>query len=84
MKLIPIKLSELNKNERYHVYDDNAHTYFSSHFDAERKVFITEVADSPYAEELRPREIKAVGAEIMTDRELHSLRTGSTINIIEE
>jgi hypothetical protein len=84
MKLIPIKLSELNENEKYHVYDDNAHTYFSSHFNAERKVFITEVANSPYAEEFRPREIKAIGAEIITNKELCNIRTGSISNIVEE
>lgn len=39
MKLIPIKLSELNENEKYHVYDDNAHTYFSSHFDAKKSIY---------------------------------------------
>ena len=28
MKLVPIKLSELNENEKYHVYDYIAHIYF--------------------------------------------------------
>lgn len=84
MNLIPIKLSELNESERYHVYDDNSHTYFSSHFDAKRKVFITEVANSPYAEELRPCEIKAIGAEIITNKELFNIRIGNIVNIVEE
>lgn len=66
MKLKPIKLSELNENEKYHVYDNNSHIYFSSHFDSKRKVFITEVASTPWTELLRPKEIKAIGAEIMT------------------
>lgn len=82
MKLIPIKLSELNENEKYHVYDDNAHIYFSSHFDVKKKVFITEVASTPWTEELRPHEIKVIGAEIMTDKEAHKM--ASIVNIVEE
>ena len=82
MKLVPIKLSELNENEKYHVYDYNAHTYFSSYFDAKRKVFITEVASTPWTEELRLHEIKAIGAEIMTDKEAHKM--ASIVNIVEE
>ena len=82
MKLVPIKLSELNENEKYHVYDYTAHTYFCSHFDSKRKVFITEVASTPWTEELRPYEIKAIGAEIMTDKEAHKM--ASVVNIVEE
>ena len=82
MRLVPIKLSELNENEKYHVYDDNSHIYFLSHFDKRRKVFITEVASTPWTEELRPHEIKAIGAEIMTDKEAHKM--ASIVNIVEE
>ena len=82
MELIPIKLSELNENEKYHVYDYIAHTYFSSYFDAKRKVFITKVANSSWIEELRPHEIKAIGAEIMTDEEARKM--SSIVNIVEE
>lgn len=82
MKLIPIKLSELNENEKYHVYDYHAHTYFLSHFDKRRKIFITEVACTPWTEKLRPKEIKAIGAEIMTDEEAYEIE--SIVNIVEE
>lgn len=82
MKLIPIKLSELNENEKYHVYDYHGHTYFLSHFDKRRRVFITEVASTPWTEQLRPKEIKAIGAEIMSDKEAHKM--ASIVNIVEE
>lgn len=36
-----------NENKKYHVYDDNSHIYFLSHFNKRRKVFITEVGE-PY------------------------------------
>ncbi len=82
MKLISIKLSELNENEKYHVYDYHAHTYFLSHFNKRRNVFITEVANSPWTEQLRPKEIKAIGAEIISDKEAHKM--ASIVNIVEE
>ena len=82
MELIPIKLSELNENEKYHVYDNNSHIYFSSHFDKRRKVFITEVAHTPWTEQLRPKEIEAIGAEIMTNEETYKM--ASIVNIVEE
>jgi hypothetical protein len=79
MKLIPIKLSELSENKEYHVYDDNSHIYFASCFNAEKKIFITEVATSPWTEKLRPAEIKAIGAKIITYEE-----TRKMVNIVEE
>ena len=82
MELVPIKLSELNENEKYHVYDYKSHMYFASHFNAERKVFITDVASTPWAEELRPAEIKAIGSEIMTNKE--AVKSCSIVNIVEE
>ena len=82
MTLVPIKLSELNEKDIYHVYDCETHIYFSSHFDKENKMFITNVASTPWTEMLRPKEIKAIGAELITDEENH--KTGCVVNIVEE
>jgi hypothetical protein len=82
MKKSPIKLSELDENEKYHVYDSNSNIYFLSHLDKRRKVFVTEVASTPWTELLRPKEIEVIGAEIMTDKEAHKM--ASIVNTVEE
>ena len=83
MRLVPIKISELNEADKYHVYDRDSHTYYKSRFDSKCKKFVTEQAHSYWSEKIRPKEIKAVGAEIIMEEEARKFR-GCTINIVVE
>lgn len=82
MKLVPIKISELNEQDKYHVFDKESHIYFVCRFNKQKRIFITESSFYPWIDELRPKEIKAIGAEFITDSEIHKMR--SICNIVEE
>ena len=83
MELVPIKISELNEAEKYHVYDRDSHTYYKSRFDFKCKKFVTEQTHSYWFEKIRPKEIKALGAEIMTEEEARKFK-GCITNIVVE
>lgn len=82
MELVPIKISELKDGAKYHVFDKETRIYYSSKYCTERKSFVTNEASCADIDNIRPLEIKAIGAEVMTHEE--ACKTASVVNIVIE